>query len=209
MTKESKKDVQGTQATNDANVENAQVVEVKEQTAEQIKAERIIRKKLSGMTDVGLNFNRRAGSFYEAVMVAETDAEGNEIKNDKGEVMKKLARLTVDTSLPKYAGEETQAAIAIKLNAALVADGEEKYSKISEKVDKLAKELDEAKNELASFETNYEAAVKAVTEYDLPEAPTRATSAVKAQLEDMKAQNERLRAQLIAAGIDPDAVMGA
>ena len=173
-----------TQNVETQNVETQNV----ELTETQQKAAQILRARLPHLSANALNFEKRTGNFFRATVVTEDD--GTE----------RVSRLVVaDEDLPA----ECQPEIAAKRAARLVMDYERQRAKLVRRVDEIKAELSAATIEVAELDGAHEAAETLVSGYELPEREKRETLTAKAA--KLETENDRLRALLIAAGIDPDA----
>ena len=161
------------------------------------KAAAVLRAKLPHLSEKGLNFEKRTGNFFRATI--QTQDDGTE----------KVSRLVVADVDIDGMTEELAAEMSIKRAAARIMSAESDAAK-------LEKKIEEARAELAALEAEKEAAAaeleKAATDveaYELPEKAARETLSAKVAAAESKAaaamsENERLRAMLIAAGLDPD-----
>lgn len=173
------------------NVEQVEAQNVEqnvELTETQQKAAQILRARLPHLSANALNFEKRTGNFFRATVVTEDDET------------ERVSRLVVaDEDLPA----ECQPEIAAKRAARLVMDYERQREKLVRRVDEIKAELSAATLEVAELDEAHEAAESLVNGYELPEREKRETLTVKAA--KLETENDRLRALLIAAGIDPDA----
>ena len=161
------------------------------------KAAAVLRAKLPHLSEKGLNFEKRTGNFFRATL--QTQDDGTE----------KVSRLVVADADIDDMTEELAAEMSIKRAAARIMSAESDAAK-------LEKKIEEARAELAALEAEKEAAAaeleKAAADvevYELPEKAARETLSAKVAAAESKAaaamsENERLRAMLIAAGLDPD-----
>ena len=107
--------------------------------------------------------------------------------------------MVADEDLPA----ECQPEIAAKRAARLVMDFERQRAKMVRRIDDIKAELAAATTEVLELCKAHEAAESLVSGYELPEREKRETLTAKAA--KLETENDRLRALLIAAGIDPDA----
>lgn len=161
------------------------------------KAAAVLRAKLPHLSEKGLNFEKRTGNFFRATI--QTQDDGAE----------KVSRLVVADVDIEGMTEELAAEMSIKRAAARIMSSESNAVK-------LEKKIEEARAELAALEVEKEAAaaelekdIDDVEAYELPEKAARETLSAKVAAAESKAaavlsENERLRAMLIAAGLDPD-----
>lgn len=163
----------------------------------EVKAAAVLRAKLPHLSENGLNFEKRTGNFFRATI--QTQDDGTE----------KVSRLVVADVDIKGMTDALAAEMSIKRAAARIMSAEADAAK-------LEKRIEEARAELAALEAEKEAAAaeleKAAADveaYELPEKAARPTLSAKVAAAESKAaaamsENERLRAMLIAAGLDPD-----
>ena len=197
MKKNKAQDVEQVESQNVEQVESQNVEQVESQNVEaqnveltetQHKAAQILRARLPHLSANALNFEKRTGNFFRATVVTEDDET------------ERVSRLVVaDEDLPA----ECQPEIAAKRAARLVMDYERQRAKLVSRVDAIKAELSAATIEVAELDEAHEAAKTLVNGYELPEREKRGTLTAKAA--KLETENDRLRALLIAAGIDPDA----
>lgn len=161
------------------------------------KAAAVLRAKLPHLSENGLNFEKRTGNFFRATI--QTQDDGTE----------KVSRLVVADDDIKGMTDALAAEMSIKRAAARIMSAESDAAKLEKKIEEARAELAalEAEKEVAAAEL--EKAAAAVEAYELPEKATRETLSAKVAAAESKAaaamsENERLRAMLIAAGLDPD-----
>lgn len=163
----------------------------------EVKAAAVLRAKLPHLSENGLNFEKRTGNFFRATI--QTQDDGTE----------KISRLVVADADIEGMTDALAAEMSVKRAAARIMSAESDAAK-------LGKKIEEARAELAALEAEKEAAAAeldkaaaAVEAYELPEKAARETLSAKVVAAESKAaavlsENERLRAMLIAAGLDPD-----
>lgn len=199
---------------NETNTQNAETL-----TPEQEKASQVLRAKLPALAAAGLNFEKRTGNFFMASLVKEVEknADGSD-KTDKNgrpvyvidpetnKPVEKVRRLVVELTdengeiLPQYA--DALADINAKRAAAMVLNGEKGRAKLEADKAEAEKRVAECTAALATFDADLANALEVVAAVELPERAPRATVAVK--LQAVEDENAKLRAKLIAAGINPD-----
>lgn len=151
------------------------------------KATAILRARIEPLATYGLNFEKRTGAFFKATMV--TDDKGTE----------KLSRKVVeDAECPEDAHE----AMRVKRASALVVSIEEKRTKMTKAIEEANRALQEARANAEALEIDYSNAVALVEAFELPEKAQRVK--LSAKIEAQATLIEKMRAALIAAGLDPD-----
>ncbi|MBR2502075.1 MAG: hypothetical protein IKB68_06345 [Rikenellaceae bacterium] len=172
---------------------NPATVEAIEQTATtnptHEKAAAILRARFDPLTAHGLNFEKRTGSFFKAFTIK--DEEGKE-------VVKRL--VVADEECPADAHESMR----IKRASALVVAIEEKREKLAKAVADAEKALNDARANADTLEADYSEAVTLVDAFELPEKAQRLS--LSAKVSAQASTIEKMRAALLAAGIDPDAL---
>lgn len=161
------------------------------------KAAAVLRAKLPHLSEKGLNFEKRTGNFFRATI--QTQDDGTE----------KVSRLVVADADIDGMTEELAAEMSIKRAAARIMSAESDAAKLEKRLADAwsAVHALEAEKEAAADEL--EKAAADVESYELPEKAARETLSAKVAAAESKAaaamsENERLRAMLIAAGLDPD-----
>lgn len=192
----------------------------------EIKANGILRYKTPKLAERGLNFEKRYGSFYKAQMLKQLDEFGEPVKGTDGKPIEKLQRLVVSLHEINEDGSDkldengglipTADAIAcadeivIKRAAGTIAMSRIKKSRFAERREALMKQLDALNDEMASHEIEYNEAAVKIEAFELPTNVTVSTSVKLSEatlkLQSAEEANAKLRAALIAAGIDPDAI---
>ena len=153
------------------------------------KAQNVLRARLPHLTENALNFEKRTGNFFKSSIV--TDENGDE----------KVRRLVVeDSTIPTECADEMKA----KRAAAFVVSFDAAIEKADKAIADAEKALAEANAYRAQLLTDYDAAADVVIDTELPEKAQRVTLAAK--VESQQSEIEKLRAMLLAAGIDPDTV---
>lgn len=153
------------------------------------KAQSVLRARLPHLTENALNFEKRTGNFFKAT--TEVDADGVE----------KVRRLVVeDATIPTECADEMKA----KRAAAFVVSFDAAIEKADKAIADAEKALAEANAYREQLLTDYDAAVDVVIDTELPEKAQRVTLAAK--VESQQSEIEKLRAMLLAAGINPDTV---
>lgn len=151
------------------------------------KAQSVLRARLPHLTENALNFEKRTGNFFKAMV--STDENGEE----------KVRRLVVeDATIPTECADEMKA----KRAAAFVVSFDSTLSKAEKALADAEKALAEANAYRAQLLADYDAAADVVISTELPEKAQRVTLAAK--VESQQSEIEKLRAMLLAAGIDPD-----
>lgn len=160
------------------------------------KAAAVLRAKLPHLSEKGLNFEKRTGNFFRATI--QTQDDGTE----------KVSRLVV-ADIDISASDALAAEMSIKRAAARIMSAESDAAKLEKRLADAwsAVHALEAEKEAAAAEL--EKAAADVEAYELPEKAARETLSAKVAAAESKAaaamsENERLRAMLIAAGLDPD-----
>ena len=151
------------------------------------KATAILRARLDPLTAHGLNFEKRTGSFFKAFTTKDEDGK---------EVVKRL--VVADEECPAGAHESMK----IKRAAALVVSVEDKREKLTKAVTECERALEEARANIKNFETDFADAVALVDAFELPEKAQRLS--LSAKVSEQASTIEKMRAALLAAGIDPD-----
>lgn len=180
-----------------------------------VKAAQILRLKMPNLSANGLNFEKRTGNFFRATLVKEEDKNGEPIIDEATGLQKeRVARIVV--SLTGEDGQPTKEAvqcadeIEIKRAAGRITRAEDERKKKIDAIKEAEKALLEANEAYVEFENAFMAAAEKVEAFILPEKETTVRVAKTKQLEEevlKKAEeNAKLRALLIAAGIDPDNV---
>lgn len=181
----------------------------------EVKASQILKVRMPNLAEAGLNFEKRTGNFFRATLIKVTDKDGNPEYDETGAQKEKISRLTVE--LVDENGKPTEEAtkcadeIRIKRAAGLVLRAETQREKLQKDVEEARKALEEAENAYVAFESEVNEASEIVAEYEIPESVkatrTPKTKILEAEVQKKIDENAKLRALLIAAGIDPDAAM--
>lgn len=151
------------------------------------KAQNVLRARLPHLTENALNFEKRTGNFFKAT--TEIDADGVE----------KVRRLVVeDATIPTECADEMKS----KRAAAFIVSFDATIEKAEKAIEDAEKALAEANAYRAQLLADYDAAADVVISTELPEKVQRVTLAAK--VESQQSEIEKLRAMLLAAGIDPD-----
>ena len=202
-----------------------EVDEVKEPTPELEKARRILRARLPKLSEAGLNFEKRTGNFFKATLEKVTektqDVVGNEVdkldNNGKpvyvidpktGTPVEKVRRTVVAIEdecgglLPEY--KHLAAEVAAKRAAAVIANSMSEYAKLRKAYEAATTALDNAAEALDIHAEQYNSAANDVMAFELPETTRATRMSVSSRLVAVEDENAKLRAKLIAAGIDPD-----
>lgn len=161
------------------------------------KAAAVLRAKLPHLSEKGLNFEKRTGNFFRATI--QTQDDGAE----------RVSRLVVADSDINDMTEELSAEMSIKRAAARIMSAESDAAKLEKKIEEARAELAALEAEKAAAAAELEKAAADVEAYELPEKAARETLSAKVAAAESKvaaamSENERLRAMLIAAGLDPD-----
>lgn len=189
--------------SNPATVETAAVENVapeapaRELSPIEKKAAAVLRAKLPHLSENGLNFEKRTGNFFRATI--QTQGDGTE----------KVSRLVVADADIKGMTDALAAEMSIKRAAARIMSAEPDAAKLEKKIEEARAELAALEAEKAAAAAELDKAAADVEAYELPEKATRETLSAKVAAAESKAaavlsENERLRAMLIAAGLDPD-----
>lgn len=163
------------------------------------KAAAVLRAKLPHLSEKGLNFEKRTGNFFRATI--QTQEDGTE----------RVSRLVIaDADIPSMS-DALAAEMSIKRAAARIMSAESDATKLEKRIEEARAALAALEAEKAAAADELEKAAAAVEAYELPEKAARETLSAKVAAAESKAavalsENERLRAMLIAAGLDPDAV---
>lgn len=163
----------------------------------EVKAAAVLRAKLPHMSENGLNFEKRTGNFFRATI--QTQDDGTE----------KVSRLVVADADIEGMTDALAAEMSIKRAAARIMSAESDAAKLGKKIEAARAELAALKAEKEAAAAELDKAAAAVEAYELPEKATRETLSAKVAAAESKvaaamSENERLRAMLIAAGLDPD-----
>ena len=161
------------------------------------KAAAVLRAKLPHLSEKGLNFEKRTGNFFRATL--QTQDDGTE----------KVSRLVVADADIDGMTDALAAEMSIKRAAARIMSAESDAAKLEKKIEEARDELAALEAEKAAAAAELEKAAADVEAYELPEKAARETLSAKVAAAESKAaaamsENERLRAMLIAAGLDPD-----
>lgn len=161
------------------------------------KAAAVLRAKLPRLSENSLNFEKRTGNFFRATI--QTQDDGTE----------KVSRLVVADADIKGMTGALAAEMSIKRAAARIMSAESDAAKLEKQIEKARAELAALEAEKAAAAAELEKAIDDVEAYELPEKAVRETLSAKVAAAESKAaavlsENERLRAMLIAAGLDPD-----
>ena len=161
------------------------------------KAAAVLRAKLPHLSENGLNFEKRTGNFFRATI--QTQDDGTE----------KISRLVVADADIEGMTDALAAEMSIKRAAARIMSAESDAAKLEKKIEEARVELAALEAEKAAAAAELDKAAAAVEAYELPEKAARETLSAKVAAAESKAaavlsENERLRAMLIAAGLDPD-----
>lgn len=161
------------------------------------KAAAVLRAKLPHLSENGLNFEKRTGNFFRATI--QTQDDGTE----------KVSRLVVADADIEGMTDALAAEMSIKRAAARIMSAESDAAKLENKIKEARAELAALEAEKAAAAAELGKAIDDVEAYELPEKAARETLSAKVAAAESKAaavlsENERLRAMLIAAGLDPD-----
>lgn len=161
------------------------------------KAAAVLRAKLPHLSEKGLNFEKRTGNFFRATL--QTQDDGTE----------KISRLVVADADIDDMTDALAAEMSIKRAAARIMSAESDAAKLEKKIEEARAELAALEAEKEAAAAELEKAAADVEAYELPEKAARETLSAKVAAAESKAaaalsENERLRAMLIAAGLDPD-----
>lgn len=160
------------------------------------KAAAVLRAKLPHLSEKGLNFEKRTGNFFRATI--QTQDDGTE----------KVSRLVVADADIEGMTDALAAEMSIKRAAARIMSAESDAWKLGKRIEEARAELAALKAEKEAAAAELDKAAAAVEAYELPEKAAREALSAKVAAESKAAaamsENERLRAMLIAAGLDPD-----
>lgn len=161
------------------------------------KAAAILRAKLPHLSEKGLNFEKRTGNFFRAAILTQED--GTE----------RVSRLVVADVDIEGMTDALAAEMSIKRAAARIMSAESDAAKLDRKIEEARAELAALEAEKGAAAAELEKAAADVEAFELPEKAARETLSAKVAAAESKAaaalsENERLRAMLIAAGLDPD-----
>lgn len=208
--------VEATENAQVENVENGDMLTEDEKAENEtaLKAGAILRLRMPNLTKHALSFEKRTGNFFRATLVKQVDKNGEPIWDGNGNQVEKIQRLVVDLQnedgTPTVEAVECEEEIKIKRAAGLVLTQDTKREKYAKEVEELEKKLAEAREALEGFNGEVQEATAIVDAYELPEKEAREAKErlSKKELEEKAAaieeQNKKLRAMLIAAGIDPN-----
>lgn len=162
------------------------------------KAAAVLRAKLPHLSEKGLNFEKRTGNFFRAVII-QTQDDGTE----------RVSRLVVEDAKIEGMTDALAAEMSIKRAAARIMSAESDAAKLDKKIEEARAELAALEAEKEAAAAELEKAAADVEAYELPEKVARGTLSAKVAAAESKAaaalsENDRLRAMLIAAGLDPD-----
>lgn len=184
---------------------------------DEIKAARILRLKMPNLSKHALSLEKRTGNFFKATLIRVTDADGNPVIDEKtGQQQERISRVVVDlfdeNGEPTVAAVECADEIAIKRAAAAVTMAEREFTKRSKDVAEAEKALRIAIEARDAFVNGLCDYTHAVRSFELPERETSASTSEKAiikqELSKKEEENAKLRAILIARGLDPDELLG-
>lgn len=161
------------------------------------KAAAVLRAKLPRLSENSLNFEKRTGNFFRATI--QTQDDGTE----------KVSRLVVADADIKGMTDALAAEMSIKRAAARIMSAESDAAKLEKRLADAWSAVHALEAEKAAAAAELEKAIDDVEAYELPEKAVRETLSAKVAAAESKAaavlsENERLRAMLIAAGLDPD-----
>lgn len=161
------------------------------------KAAAVLRAKLPHLSENGLNFEKRTGNFFRATI--QTQDDGTE----------KVSRLVVADADINGMTDALAAEMSVKRAAARIMSAEADAAKLEKKIEEARAELAALEAEKAAAAAELDKAAADVEAYELPEKAVRETLSAKVAAAESKAaavlsENERLRAMLIAAGLNPD-----
>lgn len=161
------------------------------------KAAAVLRAKLPHLSENGLNFEKRTGNFFRATI--QTLDDGTE----------KVSRLVVADADIEGMTDALAAEMSVKRAAARIMSAESDAARLEKKIEEARAELAALEAEQAAAAAELDKAAADVEAYELPEKAARETLSAKVAAAESKAaavlsENERLRAMLIAAGLDPD-----
>lgn len=156
----------------------------------EVKAAAVLRAKLPHLSENSLNFEKRTGNFFRATI--QTQDDGTE----------KISRLVIADADIKGMTDALAAEMSIKRAAARIMSAESDAAKLEKQIEKARAELAALEVEKAAAAAELEKAAADVEAYELPEKAARET--LSAKVAAVRSENERLRAMLIAAGLDPD-----
>ena len=167
---------------------NVAATPVAQETME--KATAIIRARLPKLSEAGLNYEKRADVFFKGVL---------EVDEETGE--EKIFRRVCDPAdYPTDAAEEIEA----KKAAGVVCMYEARLATRQAVVEKAQKQLDDAMAVLDQLNADLEQAIAVVDAFDLPEKEKKERVKLSQKVDNLQSENDKLRAMLIAAGINPD-----
>lgn len=152
----------------------------------EVKAAAVLRAKLPHLSENNLNFEKRTGNFFRATI--QTQDDGTE----------KVSRLVVADADIEGMTDALAAEMSIKRAAARIMSAESDAAKLCKKIEAARAELAALKAEKEAAAAELDKAAAAVEAYELPE------KAAESKVAAAMSENERLRAMLIAAGLDPD-----
>lgn len=161
------------------------------------KAAAVLRAKLPHLSEKGLNFEKRTGNFFRATL--QTQDDGTE----------KVSRLVIADADIDGMTDALAAEMSIKRAAARIMSAESDAAKLEKRLADAWSAVHELEAEKEAAAAELEKAAADVEAYELPEKAARETLSAKVAAAESKAaaamsENERLRAMLIAAGLDPD-----
>lgn len=174
------------------------------------KAKRILRAVIPALSERGLNIESRTGNFFRATQEDVVDeVTGKPIVDMDGRVTKRVRRLVVEVTgddgdwLPEYTDIADD--LAAKRAAAIVKRGNEPTALLGKR-DELQAQIEEIEGAIASYRHNYNYACAQVESYALPERPTSERERLADTVREQAQRLERMRAALLAAGLDPDTI---
>lgn len=188
------------------------------------KAAAILRARLPHLSEKGLNFEKRTGRFFRGILEKVTekvqDADGNEVdktdkqgnivfvKNPDGTIAEKMRRIVVDLAdedgnvYDEFNDEALLAEINAKRAAAFVLD-EKRKERLESELQELKGQIAIKEQEIAAYEVDKQNAVEVVNATELPKREQKERATLKVKVDTLQDENAKLRAALIAAGIDP------
>ena len=161
------------------------------------KAAAVLRAKLPRLSEKGLNFEKRTGNFFRAVL--QTQDDGTET----------VSRLVIADADIEGMTDALAAEMSIKRAAARITSAESDAAKLEKRLADAWAAVHALEAEKKAAADELEKAAADIEAYELPERAARETLSAKVAAAESKAaaalsENERLRAMLIAAGLDPD-----
>lgn len=178
-----------------------------EVTAEQEKAQKVLRAKLPALTERGFNFEKRTGSLFKATLVGVFNEQGEQVIED-GQPKEKISRKVVEIEnengdlLPEF--KDIAEELKAKRAAAFVLTADTRKEKLEATIKDLEAQLNEANEQIATHDITLHEACEVVMGVTLPEKASRVS--VTAKLTQANDKLEKMKAMLLAAGLSEEEI---